>query len=192
MVSSLAMNRMASMLEMLEPMGRPSLWRKNWSLKEKYMLFSVTWRRSETVSSVRKHIYSIPTRTKTIKALMSRLLWAKTTPLIYASLKHFTLESASLHSIPEKNVLNSQTFYFSILFESPFLSTFRGPLSRDTPSLELCILLTIYFYSLHTYVTSFTYFTLTLSLQIYSARGRFSHPWWCHWSAKAWILVFTF
>ena len=30
--------------------------------------------------------------------------------------------SASLHSIPEKNVLNSQTFYFSILFERPFLS----------------------------------------------------------------------
>ena len=37
-------------------------------------------------------------------------------------MKHFTLESASLHSIPEKNVLNSQTFYFSILFERPFLS----------------------------------------------------------------------
>ena len=59
---------------------------------------------------------SIPARTKTIKALMSRLLWAKTTPLIYASMKHFTLESASLHSIEEKNVLNSQTLYFSILF----------------------------------------------------------------------------
>ena len=28
MVSSLSMNRMASMPEMLEPMGRPSLWRK--------------------------------------------------------------------------------------------------------------------------------------------------------------------
>ena len=27
-------------------------------------------------------------------------------------MKHFTLESASLHSIPEKNVVNSQTFYF--------------------------------------------------------------------------------
>ena len=40
----------------------------------------------------------------------------KRPPLIFASLKHFTLESASLHSIPEKNVLNSQTFYFSILF----------------------------------------------------------------------------
>ena len=36
--------------------------------------------------------------------------------LIYTSIKHFTLESASLHSIPEKNVLNSQTCYFSILF----------------------------------------------------------------------------
>ena len=59
---------------------------------------------------------SIPARTKTIKVLTSRLLWAKTTPLIYASVKHFTLESASLHSFPEKNVLNSQTFYFSNLF----------------------------------------------------------------------------
>ena len=28
MVSSLSMNRMASMAEMLEAMGRPSLWRK--------------------------------------------------------------------------------------------------------------------------------------------------------------------
>ena len=37
------------------------------------------------------------------------------TPLIYASMKHFTLESASLHSIREKNVVNLQT-YFSILF----------------------------------------------------------------------------
>jgi len=30
MFSSLSMNRMASMPEMLEPMGRPSLWRKTW------------------------------------------------------------------------------------------------------------------------------------------------------------------
>ena len=53
MVLSLSINRMASMPEMLEPMGRPSLWRKTWSLKEKYMLFSVTWRRSETPKHVR-------------------------------------------------------------------------------------------------------------------------------------------
>ena len=31
-------------------------------------------------------------------------------------MKHFILESASLRSIPGKNVVNSQTFYFSILF----------------------------------------------------------------------------
>ena len=30
-------------------------------------------------------------------------------------MKHFTLESARLHSTPERNVVNSQTFYFSIL-----------------------------------------------------------------------------
>ena len=58
---------------------------------------------------------SFPARTKTIKALRSILLRAKTTPLIYAFMKHFTLESASLHSIPGRNVVNSQTFYFSIL-----------------------------------------------------------------------------
>ena len=40
------MNRTAIMPEMLEPMGRPSFWRKTWPLKEKYMLFSVTVRRS--------------------------------------------------------------------------------------------------------------------------------------------------
>ena len=73
-------------------------------------------------------------------------------------MKHFTLESASLHSIQEKNVLNSQTFYFSILFQRSFLSAFRGLLSRDIPSLELCIPFTVYFYSFHTFVTSFTHF----------------------------------
>ena len=73
---------------------------------------------------------------------------------------HFTLESASLYSIPEKNALNSQTFYSSILFQRPFLSTFRGHLSIYKPSLELCIPFTVYFCSFHTYVTSFTHVTL--------------------------------
>ena len=59
---------------------------------------------------------SIPARTKTIKAFMPRLLCAKTTPLIYTSMKLSTSEYTSPHSIPEKNVLNSQTFYFNILF----------------------------------------------------------------------------
>ena len=62
------------------------------------------------------------------------------------------------------------------LFFPETKSAFRGPLSRDTPSLELYILLTVYFYSLHTYVTSFTYFTLHFPLHINSARGLFSHP----------------
>ena len=64
-------------------------------------------------SSVKKRIYSC--QNKDYRALRSRLLWAKTTPLIYAFMKHFTLESASLHSIPGRNVMNLQTFYFSIL-----------------------------------------------------------------------------
>ena len=38
---------------------------------------------------------SIPARMKTTKAFRSRSLSAKTTPLIYASMKHFTLESMS-------------------------------------------------------------------------------------------------
>ena len=64
-------------------------------------------------SSVKKRIYSC--QNKDYRALRSRLLWAKTTPLIYAVMKHFTSESASLHSIPGRNVMNLQTFYFSIL-----------------------------------------------------------------------------
>lgn len=40
--SSLSMNRMAKMPEMLEYIGRPSVWRKMRSSKMKYMLLSVT------------------------------------------------------------------------------------------------------------------------------------------------------
>ena len=93
---------------------------------------------------------SFPARTKTIKALTSRLLSAKTTPLIYDFMKHFTLESASLHSILGKNVVNLQTFYFSILSYGPFFRTFRGPLSGNGLSLEPCVPFTVYFYSFHT------------------------------------------
>ena len=85
-------------------------------------------------------------------------------------MKHFTC--ASLHSIQEKNVLNSQTFYFSILFQRSFLSAFRGLLSRDIPSLELCIPFTVYFYSFHTFVTSFTPFLCISYIQ--RARNIFS------------------
>ena len=93
---------------------------------------------------------SIPARTKNIKALTSILLWAKTTPLMYAFMKYFTLDSGSLHSIPGKNVVNSHTLYFSILFYRPFLSAFSGPLSGDSPPLEPCVPFTVYFYSFHT------------------------------------------
>ena len=120
---------------------------------------------------------SIPARTKNIKALASRLLWVKTTLIIYAFMKHFTLESASLHSIPGKDVVNSHTFYFSILFYRPFFSAFRGPLSRDSPSLEPCVPFTAYFYSFHTEVTSFRHFKLLfLHIYIYSAHEYFFIP----------------
>ena len=41
---------MAKMLEMLEPIGRPSVWQKMWSSKMKYMLLSVTLSSSATSS----------------------------------------------------------------------------------------------------------------------------------------------
>ena len=59
-------------------------------------------------------------------------------------MKHFTLESISPHSTPEKNVLNLQTLCFNILFQRRFLSAFRGPLF-------ICIL---HLYSTHTYFCS--------------------------------------
>lgn len=57
MVSSLSMNRMARMLKMLEPIGRPSFWRKTRLLNKKYMLFSVTVRRSIISSLVEWSIW---------------------------------------------------------------------------------------------------------------------------------------
>ena len=63
-------------------------------------------------------------------------------------MKHFTLESISPHSTPEKNVLNLQMLYFNILFQRRFLSAFRDPSFICTPSLELCFL------SIHTYFCS--------------------------------------
>ena len=78
-------------------------------------------------------------------------------------MKHFTLESASLHSILGKNVVNSQTFYFSILSYGPFFRTFRGPLSGNGLSLEPCVPFTVYFYSFHTqshllHISPYTFF----------------------------------
>ena len=98
---------------------------------------------------MKKHIYS-PQKKKfkgiDVKTFMSK----KTTPLIYAFMKHFTLENASLHLIPRKNVVNLQTFYLSSFFHRPLFSTFRGPLSADGPSLEPCVQFTVYLYSFHT------------------------------------------
>ena len=52
-------------------------------------------------------------------------------------MKYFTLESASLHSIPGRNVVSLQTSI--LVLQRPFISAFRGPLSRDIPSLEHCV-----------------------------------------------------
>ena len=90
-------------------------------------------------------------------------------------MKHFTLESASLHSIYGKNVLNSQTLYFSILSYRPFFSAFKGPLSEDGLSLEPCVPFTVISIAfIHSYI--FYTFHPTLSLHRYGAHGIFSHP----------------
>ena len=63
-------------------------------------------------SSVKKHIYSC--QNKDYKCIEVKIIMSEKTPLIYAFMKHFTLESL-LHSIRGINVVNSQTFHFSIL-----------------------------------------------------------------------------
>ena len=62
----------------------------------------------------KKHIYSC--QNEDYKDIDVKIIMSENHPLIYASMKHSTLENTSPHSIPEKNVLNLQTFYFNILF----------------------------------------------------------------------------
>ena len=87
-------------------------------------------------------------------------------------MKHFALESASLHLIPEKDVVNLQTFYFRYFILKTILKRFQWSFVSDIPLLELFIPFTVYFYSLHTYVTSSTHFTLHF-LCIYIARAEY-------------------
>ena len=61
--------------------------------------------------------WNLENSSKTL-ALVSRLLCMKKTPLLYPSMKHFILESTSPHSIPGKNVLNLQIFYFNFNLET--------------------------------------------------------------------------
>ena len=62
-------------------------------------------------SSMKKYIYSC--LNKDYKGIDVKIIMSENDP---ANLRRFTLESASLHSIPGRNVVNSQTFYCSILF----------------------------------------------------------------------------
>ena len=62
---------------------------------------------------VREQIHSC--QNKDYQGIEVKIIMGEHTPLIYAFMKHFTLESTSPHSIPEKNVLNSQTFHFNIV-----------------------------------------------------------------------------
>ena len=68
-------------------------------------------------------------------------------------MKHFTLESASLHSIPGRNVVSLQTFYFSTL-ETIHKRFQRSFVQRHSIIRTLCIPFTVCFYSFHTYITS--------------------------------------
>ena len=69
-------------------------------------------------------LVTIPARTRTIKALNSKLLRENDPANLRLYMKHFTLEIANLHSIPEKNVLNSPNFYFSNFFLETILKRF--------------------------------------------------------------------
>ena len=89
-------------------------------------------------------------------------------------MKHFTLESASLHSIHGTNVVNSQTLYFSILSYRPFFSAFKGPLSENGLSLEPCVPFTVYLYSFHTQLHLLHISPYTFFAQIWCARNIFS------------------
>ena len=63
---------------------------------------------------MKKHIYSC--QNKEYKGIDVKIIISENNPLMYAFMKYFTLDSGSLHSIPRKNVVNSHTLYFSILF----------------------------------------------------------------------------
>ena len=64
-------------------------------------------------SSVKKHIYSC--QNKDYKGIEVKIIMSENDPANLSFMKHFTLESSSLRSIPRRNVVNSQTFHFSIL-----------------------------------------------------------------------------
>ena len=51
----------------------------------------------KTRSSVKKHIYSC--QNKDYKGIEVKVIMSENDPGIYACMKHFTLQSASLHSI---------------------------------------------------------------------------------------------
>ena len=63
---------------------------------------------------LKKHIFSC--QNKDHKGIDVKIIMSGNDPANLRLYEAFSLERASLHSIPEKNVVNSQTFYFSILF----------------------------------------------------------------------------
>ena len=65
-------------------------------------------------SSMKKYIYFC--QNKDYKGIDVKIIMSENDPVNLRLYEAFTLESASLHSIPGRNVVNSQTFYCSILF----------------------------------------------------------------------------
>ena len=61
----------------------------------------------------KKHIYSY--QNKDYKGIEVKIIMSENDPANLRFMKYFTLESSSLHSIPRRNVVNSQTLHFSIL-----------------------------------------------------------------------------
>ena len=93
-------------------------------------------------------------------------------------MKHFTLESASLHSIPGRKVVNSQTFYFSILqtilkhFQRSFVerhSIMRALYSIHNLFLQLSYIRHI-FYTFHPIPFEICIY---IYIYIYSARAEY-------------------
>ena len=71
-------------------------------------------------SSVKKNIYSC--KNKDHKDIDVKIIMKENDPADLRLFEAFYTESTSLHSILEKNVVNSQTFHFSISFSRPFLT----------------------------------------------------------------------
>ena len=116
-------------------------------------------------------MFSYPVVDEACRATNVLLIAAITRETVAYERQTFLLSHRRCRSQASETAAISNTLVAPIL--RPFLSAFRGPLSGDTPSLQSFVFHgTVYFYSFHTYVTSFTHFTLH-HLCIYIARKEY-------------------